>query len=192
MRSQCCCGCAAAAAAALVTSVVSAKFDTCCTVLHMLHILHTQTACVDHCTKCTSTVWCWCAISVQQVHSSSGCNNVSQHQELLLLSRCMVAWDSSTALAWHQTCLALLIQDGKYDRLLRLLYDDIQKYETEVGDLSCTCKCLTAVSLPADLCNTLTKKPLDNNFHCIPDTRQPPSYPPKQLLDKLYFACNFV
>ncbi len=23
-------------------------------------------------------------------------------------------------------------QDGKYDRLLRLLYDDIEKYETEV------------------------------------------------------------
>lgn len=28
--------------------------------------------------------------------------------------------------------LALIVQDGKYDRLLRLLYDDIQKYETEV------------------------------------------------------------
>ena len=24
------------------------------------------------------------------------------------------------------------MQDGKYDRLLRLLYDDIEKYETEV------------------------------------------------------------
>ena len=28
--------------------------------------------------------------------------------------------------------VALIVQDGKYDRLLRLLYDDIQKYETEV------------------------------------------------------------
>ncbi len=25
-----------------------------------------------------------------------------------------------------------VFQDGKYDRLLRLLYDDIEKYETEV------------------------------------------------------------
>ena len=25
-----------------------------------------------------------------------------------------------------------VVQDGKYDRLLRLLYDDIEKYETEV------------------------------------------------------------
>ena len=25
-----------------------------------------------------------------------------------------------------------VMQDGKYDRLLRLLYDDIEKYETEV------------------------------------------------------------
>lgn len=33
------------------------------------------------------------------------------------------------------------MQDGKYDRLLRLLYDDIEKYETEVyasSFLSCT------------------------------------------------------
>ena len=28
--------------------------------------------------------------------------------------------------------LTLVVQDGKYDKLLRLLYDDIQKYETEV------------------------------------------------------------
>lgn len=46
--------------------------------------------------------------------------------------------------------LAMVAQDGKYDRLLRLLYDDIQKYETEVAnillfllqptDLVCACK----------------------------------------------------
>ena len=28
------------------------------------------------------------------------------------------------------------MQDGKYDRLLRLLYDDIEKYETEVTHLT--------------------------------------------------------
>ena len=27
------------------------------------------------------------------------------------------------------------LQDGKYDRLLRLLYDDIEKYETEVTNV---------------------------------------------------------
>lgn len=35
--------------------------------------------------------------------------------------------------------LACAVQDGKYDRLLRLLYDDIQKYETEVTVLISVC-----------------------------------------------------
>ena len=35
-----------------------------------------------------------------------------------------------------------MVQDGKYDRLLRLLYDDIEKYETEVGAAT-SCHVLT-------------------------------------------------
>ena len=43
------------------------------------------------------------------------------------------------------------LQDGKYDRLLRLLYDDIQKYEAEVPVDSFAASS-TALSPPASLC----------------------------------------
>lgn len=36
------------------------------------------------------------------------------------------------------------MQDGKYDKLLRLLYNDIEKYETEV---SLQCRCLSQIWL---------------------------------------------
>lgn len=46
---------------------------------------------------------------------------------------------------------ALVVQDGKYDRLLRLLYDDIQKYETEVAVVPFAAGS-TALSCPASFC----------------------------------------
>ena len=47
----------------------------------------------------------------------------------LLVSKVMLVSDQDLS----PRVPALVVQDGKYDRLLRLLYDDIQKYETEVS-----------------------------------------------------------
>ena len=81
-----------------------------------------------------------------------------------------------------------VFQDGKYDRLLRLLYDDIEKYETEVTfillslNISCmlfivivlvACKVISihvtcisqklAFFVSADLTHSLT----DRLIHCL-------------------------
>ena len=67
--------------------------------------------------------------SVQQVYGSSDVNDVMQHQELLRRQMSCLPPEKNLL----SKVSALVVQDGKYDRLLRLLYDDIQKYETEVA-----------------------------------------------------------
>lgn len=52
----------------------------------------------------------------------------------ILIPRCLCHFAAALA----GTCYTVLtyfdaLQDGKYDKLLRLLYNDIEKYETEVG-----------------------------------------------------------
>ena len=52
---------------------------------------------------------------------------------------------------------ALVAQDGKYDRLLRLLYDDIQKYETEVAVLELYVQLFGSLASACRVMQTLCK-----------------------------------
>lgn len=104
---------------------------------------------------------------------------------------CELAW------CWDgiNSCLAsraltLVVQDGKYDKLLRLLYDDIQKYETEVTGLLFSCAAQEQLCLSQIHANH--HKNLDYTFRGIPNTRQLLSYHHEHLSQSFVFASYSV
>lgn len=80
------------------------------------------------------------------MYNTNGIHDLPQHQKLLLESMVMLVSDKDLSSRFS----ALVVQDGKYDRLLRLLYDDIQKYETEVALFENDLQLSSASSLLAD------------------------------------------